>query len=63
MQVDILYSIFQKQAMNPVKTRQALENFSCSTAELKDELTTDETKPHPDADTAIAAPTPCRIRL
>lgn len=61
LHVDILYSILQKQNMDPLKTRQALENFSCSIAELKEKLTADDTQVHPDADTAAAA-TPRRRR-
>lgn len=55
MHVDILHSILQKWTMDPLKARQALENLSCSMPELKDKLTTDDTQPHPDADTAVAA--------
>lgn len=57
MHVDILYNILQKRTTDSLKTRQALENFSCSISELKDKLTTDDNQPHPDADTAAAAAT------
>ncbi|CAL8254816.1 unnamed protein product [Arctogadus glacialis] len=62
MHVDILYSILQKRTTDSLKTRQALENFSCSISELKDKLATDDNHPHPDADTAAAAATPRRVR-
>ncbi|XP_030263660.1 uncharacterized protein LOC115575596 [Sparus aurata] len=62
MHVDILYNILQKRTTDSLKTRQALENFSCSIPELKDKLTTDDNQPHPDADTAAAAATPRRAR-
>ncbi|KAK0143087.1 hypothetical protein N1851_018787 [Merluccius polli] len=47
MHVDILYNILQKRTTDPLKTRQALENFSSSIADLKDKLTTVSTQPHP----------------
>jgi len=62
MHVDILYNILQKRTTDPLKTRHALEMFSCSISELKDKLTTDDTQPHPDADTAVAAARPRRMR-
>ncbi|CAL8275586.1 unnamed protein product [Arctogadus glacialis] len=45
MHVDILYNILQKRTTDPLKTRQALENFSTSIADLKDKQTTDSTQP------------------
>ena len=62
MHIDILYNVLQKRTTDSLKTRQALENFSCSTLELKDKLTTDDNQPHPDADTAAAAAMPRRAR-
>lgn len=55
MHVDILYNILQKQTTDPLKTRQALENFSSPIADLKEKLTIDAAQAHPDADTADAA--------
>lgn len=48
---DILYSILQKQNPVPLKTRQVLEIFSCSNAELKENLTADDAQVHPGAKT------------
>ena len=63
MHVDTLYNILQTRTTDPLKTRQALDNFSCSIMELKDKLTTDEAQQtHPAADTAGAAATARRTR-
>ncbi|KAM3838094.1 inactive pancreatic lipase-related protein 1-like [Diretmus argenteus] len=49
----------QKRSTDPIKTRQALDNFSRSITELKDKLASEDT--HPDAQTA-AAEAPRRTR-
>ncbi len=61
LHVDILYSILQKRNTDPLKTRQALDNFSRSITEVKDKLASDDTQSNPDADTA-AAEAPCRTQ-
>ena len=54
--VDILYNILQKRTTDPLKTRQALENFSTSIGDLKEKQNTDSIQPHPATADAAARP-------